>query len=92
MARWMIDCKEHSRLASESLDRPLSFWDRFSVRMHQWICPPCSQLKRQFDIIRKACRLTPQETENARGIDKDTIALPNDAIQRMKAALREHLK
>lgn len=92
MARWMINCKEHSRLASESMDRPLSLWDRVSVRMHQWICPPCNQLKKQFDAIRKACRMIPAETDETGGINKYTSAIPKDARQRMKAVLREHLK
>ncbi len=92
MSRWMINCKEHSRLTSESMDRPLSFWDRISIRIHQWICPPCSQLKKQFVAIRKACRLIPAETDEDRGINEDTIAIPKDAVQKMKSALREHLK
>lgn len=92
MARWMINCKEHSRLASQSMDRPLSFWDRLSVRMHLLICPPCNQLKKQFDAIRKACRMIPAETDETCGINQDTIAIPKDAIQKMKAALSEHLK
>lgn len=92
MARWMINCKEHSRLASESMDRRLSFWDRLSVKMHQWICPPCNQLKKQFDTIRKACRMIPAETDETQEISEDTIAIPKDAVQKMKAALGEHLK
>ena len=92
MASWMINCKEHSRLTSESMDRALSFWDRLSVRIHRWICPPCNQLRNQFDAIRKACRLVPEASDDTRGIKKDPIVMPEDACQKMKSALREHLK
>ena len=92
MARWMINCKEHSRLTSERMDHALSFWDLLSVRIHQWVCPPCNQLRHQFDAIRKACRLLPTDSDDTRGIKKDAIVMPEDASQRMKSALKEHLK
>jgi hypothetical protein len=92
MARWMINCREHSRLTSESMDHSLCFWDRLSVRIHQLICPPCNQLRQQFDAIRKACRLIPSESEDAGGGKKDVAVLPEDVCQRMKSVLRAHLK
>lgn len=88
MSRWMINCKEHSRLASRDLDRQLSFWDRFSARVHRLICPPCRQLKKQLDTIRSACKDGLAEYYT----DPDPAAgatLPEDVCRRMKAALRE---
>jgi hypothetical protein len=90
MPRWMINCEEHSRLASRDLDGPLSFWDRLSARVHRWVCPPCRQFKKQLDTIRSACKdglAEFDEDQDAAG----TTTLPEDACQRMKAALREHL-
>lgn len=92
MARWMINCREHSRLMSEGMDHPLTFWDRLSIRIHQWICPPCNRLGKQFDAIRKACRRIPAESDKEQGIEKPLPAIPEDACQRMKALLRHHLK
>jgi len=92
MTRWMINCQEHSRLTSESMDHSLCFWDRLSVRIHQWICPPCNRLRQQFNAIRMACRLIPGQSDEIRGIKKDSLVMPEDAFQRMKSALREHLK
>ena len=88
MGRWMINCKEHSKLVSENLDRPISFWGKVSVKMHELLCPACNQLKAQLEMIRKACRsteteMTPEELEKCR--------LSTDASERMKAALNKAL-
>ena len=93
MARWMINCQEHSRLTSESMDRSLSFWDRLSVRIHRWICPPCKQLRQQFEAIRKACRLYATDSEGRPSEQKgEGIVLPDNVHHKMKSVLREHLK
>jgi hypothetical protein len=94
MPRWMINCKEHSRLASLGLDQPLSFWDRLFTRVHRLICPPCRHLKKQFDSIRSACRGSLAEfgeDQEDQKVAHTADTLPEDACQRMKAALRDHL-
>jgi hypothetical protein len=92
MPRWMINCKEHSRLASLGLDQQLSFWDRLNARVHRLICPPCRHLKKQFDSIRNACRGGLAEYDEDRKAGRHTaVTLPEDACQRMKAVLRDHL-
>lgn len=92
MARWMINCQEHSRLTSESMDRSLSFWDSLSVRMHRWICPPCKRLRQQLEAIRKACRIYPANSEGRTGQKEEDTVLPDSVHHRMKSVLREHLK
>jgi DNA-directed RNA polymerase specialized sigma24 family protein len=57
-----------------------------------WICPPCSRLRHQFDAIRKACKLLPADSDDARGTKKEAIVMPEDVFQRRKSASREHLK
>ncbi|MEJ2660571.1 MAG: hypothetical protein P8Z73_07605 [Desulfobacteraceae bacterium] len=89
MPRWMINCEEHSRLASRDLDGPLSFWDRLSAGLHRWICPPCRQFKKQLDTIRTACKDGSADFDEDQGSQSAT--LPEDACRRMKAAIREHL-
>jgi hypothetical protein len=90
MSRWMINCEEHSRLASMGLDHRLPFWDRLSARMHRWICPPCRQLKKQFDAIRNACRGSLAEISEDQ-MEGDATRLPQDACRRMNAVLRDRL-
>jgi hypothetical protein len=74
------------------MDRSLSLWDRLSVRIHQWVCPPCNQIRHQFDAIRKACRMISAETEETRWTNKDSIVMPEDVNKRIKAALKEQIK
>jgi hypothetical protein len=90
MPRWMINCEEHSRLASRDLDGPLSLWDRLNARVHRLLCPPCRQFKKQLDTIRSACK----DGFSELGVDQDTTGtgatLSDDACRRMKDALRKH--
>ena len=88
MSGWMINCKEHSRLASEGMDHPLAFRERISVKIHQWICPACARVKKQFSAIRAACRLTSSDLDLDRWIDGERTVLPDEACQRMKSTLR----
>ena len=89
MPRWMINCEEHSRLASRDLDGPLSVRERLRARFHRWICPPCRQFKKQLATIRHACK------DGQADLDKDQAAegatLPEEACRRMEAAIRERL-
>jgi hypothetical protein len=86
MTRWMLNCKEFSRLVSEGFDRPLSMLDRASMAMHRLMCPPCNLLRKQIDMLRQTCRYTPSggsdETDGS-------CMLPDDARMRMKKLLRE---
>lgn len=86
MSRWMLNCKEFSALVSERLDRPLSFWDRVSIKMHRIMCPACHRIQIQLEAIRNACHCIPEE-------DTDTgeqCRLPDDARLRIKDALKKH--
>lgn len=87
MALWLINCEEYSRLSSQALDRPLSFWQRMHIRIHQWLCPPCSCVNQQFETIRKACRHSsheidlPAEVQNA-VLSEDTCLLLKTEVQK----------
>ena len=86
MARWMINCKEHSKLVSENMDRKLSIWERVSVRLHQILCPPCDLFRKQLETIREACR-TAKMTGGAS--DPEECRLPDDVQARMKKVIKE---
>ncbi len=89
MAGWMINCKEYALLVSQSLDQPMSFWDKFSIKMHQILCPACKLIRLQLDSIRTACRLTP---EGDASTDQDGNRLPDEVCEQMKAVLRNTAK
>jgi hypothetical protein len=86
MARWMINCKDYAILVSQQLDRPITFWDKVLIKLHQMICPPCNQIQKQFTSIREACRWIPCDEADA---DQEGCVLPDDARMRIKAALKD---
>ncbi len=50
----MISCKEASRLASQQLERPLTFRERVQFRLHLAICVGCRRMEKQFRFLRVA--------------------------------------
>lgn len=52
----MLNCKQTTKLLSEKQDRPLSFRERFALRLHLMMCSGCTNYDRQLEFIRKACR------------------------------------
>jgi len=51
----MINCKEASRLSSESHDRSLALGERVSLRLHLIGCKLCSRYARQLKFLSHAC-------------------------------------
>jgi hypothetical protein len=86
MTRWMLSCKEYSQLVSEELDRPLSLWDRASMAMHRLMCPPCTVIRKQIDLLREGCRYVPSDNPDE---TDERCVLPDEARQRIKTILRE---
>lgn len=86
MTRWMINCREHSILASQNMDRPLSLWERFSLWLHQIICPPCNLFRQQLNTIRAACRAAQSEDGTN---TPEACRLPDDVRERIKTAIEE---
>jgi hypothetical protein len=86
MAGWMINCREYASLLSQSLDRPMSFWEKVSIKLHQIICPACKHIQTQFDDIRLACRFTPDDDAPA---GADGKRLSEEVCEQMRSALRK---
>ncbi len=51
----MLSCKKVAQLASESLDRSLTFQERLSMRFHLLACKLCSRYVRQLKFLKRAC-------------------------------------
>lgn len=51
----MINCKEASRLSSESQDRSLTLRERVSLRLHLIGCKLCSRYTHQLKFLSDAC-------------------------------------
>jgi hypothetical protein len=57
MGHWMINCKEFSRLACQSMDRELPLATRLSFRFHQLMCRHCARFHEQLHTLRDACHI-----------------------------------
>jgi len=51
----MKTCKDTSQLISESLDRPLSWREHMSIRMHTLFCDMCRRYARQLRFVNNTC-------------------------------------
>ena len=51
----MLNCKEVSQLASESLDRKLTLKERIGLRFHLMMCKLCTRYVRQLKFMHHAC-------------------------------------
>jgi hypothetical protein len=49
-----ITCREASRLISLGQDRDLTFGQRAALRLHLMLCDACTNVKAQFDFLRRA--------------------------------------
>jgi predicted anti-sigma-YlaC factor YlaD len=60
----LISCKVASRLISRSLDKPLSWQERLSLRFHLAICQYCREFSRQLRQLKLAAQSILQQTEH----------------------------
>ncbi len=81
----MLNCRETSKLASESMDRSLPLGTRISMRLHLMMCRFCRRYFHQIRFIREALKLTDEEY-NA-DLDSSVITLPPDARERIEESL-----
>lgn len=52
----MLNCREVTRLASESLERPLSLRERVGIWIHMRMCSGCRNFNRQVGTLRLLSR------------------------------------
>ena len=83
MHHWMFNCKEVTRMVSESLDRSLPLFQRMGIRIHLMMCKFCTRYRRQLLILRKAIRLKSIHGEEI----ELPISLPPEAKARIKRLL-----
>lgn len=53
MIAW-LKCREAAKLASQRMDRRLSFGERVSLRVHLAICDGCTNFTNQIAFLRRA--------------------------------------
>lgn len=80
----MLTCKDATTLVSRSMDGPLPWRQRFSLRMHLAMCRFCRRYERQLRFLRIASRLLGEDHASA-----DPPRLSDDAKARIAGALKD---
>jgi hypothetical protein len=83
LARITPPCRDVTRLASESMDRPILFSTRVQLQLHYWICQACAQYRRQLLALRQTMRRPVSEAHA-----KEDAQLSSAAKARLKETLR----
>ncbi len=82
----MPNCRETSRLVSESMDRKLPLFKRLVVRLHLRMCKYCHRFEQQLVKIRQISRHINQHIERL----DTSISLSDEARKRMQSAIKTH--
>jgi hypothetical protein len=80
MRHWMFNCKEVTRMVSESLDRKLPLHQRMGIRIHLLMCKFCSRYRKQLLILRESMRLYARYSYDT----ESSLTLPPEARERIK--------
>ena len=90
-SRWILwvwnhtpNCAEMSRLASVSLDQPVSVKVRVKMRLHYLICVWCKRYSKHLKFLHRAAPQLPDQLDSVTGRN-----LSDEAKQRMKKKLNE---
>ena len=75
-------CEEISRLASEKLERDLSFMEKVRLRLHLLMCSACRHYDAHITTLHKILKIKRKNTLN-------TIHLPQDKRKKIEVALKE---
>lgn len=79
----MLNCRKTSQLLSRSLDVPLPFKERLSLRLHLMMCKTCQHFARQLRFLHKvAANLEPMVLAD------DRLKLKDSARERIMRMLR----
>jgi predicted anti-sigma-YlaC factor YlaD len=81
-SRYMLSCKEASRLVSQSCDRSISLREHWALGFHLMICKFCRRFSRQLAQINRAIRRLAVQTEQ-----DESLQLAPEARQRIAVLL-----
>ncbi len=85
---FMPDCKETSRLVSESMDRQLPFFKRLMLWIHLRMCKYCQHFAQQLALLNAISRHINQQLESF----EPPISLSDEARKRIQRALQAQIK
>jgi hypothetical protein len=82
----MLNCKQTSQLISQSLDRDLSWKERFLLKLHLLICKNCTRFGQQLKALYVGLKHIGKNVEN----DVD-ITLPLESKKRIEKSMDSHI-
>jgi len=81
----MLNCRQITRLVSQSLDRKLPWYQRLAVRFHLLYCVWCRRYANQVLFLRKATKALAAEEASAARLSTEA---KEQMCQRMEQALK----
>lgn len=69
----MMMCREATHLMSLKQDRPLTFKERLSLRMHLLMCGACRECDKQFTLLHQAGKRFDSDISQDAGHDDDSL-------------------
>jgi len=61
----MMNCQQATRLISERQERPLTWSERMTLKMHVMMCSGCKNFSRQIPFLSQAMRAYAQGKDEA---------------------------
>ena len=84
----MFNCKEVTRLISDTMDREIPFHRRMGIRIHLLMCRFCARYLKQLRTIRELMHLQMINIENSQSLDD----LPPQARDRIRNVIQDKLQ
>jgi hypothetical protein len=76
----MLTCKQASQFISTSLDRPLSFRERFALKLHLLLCKYCKRFSQQVHAMCVALKTMVSSIESDNSITMPSVAKDRIAL------------
>ena len=83
----MLNCRQVTRLVSQSMDARLRWYQWLGMRIHLVYCVWCRRYASQIHFLHKACKQMDSESEAS-----PTHILSNEAKDKMRARLLEAMR
>ena len=83
----MLNCRQVTRLVSQSMDARLRWYERWGMRLHLLYCVWCRRYAAQLQFLRKASRQLDREPAV---VQADTLSA--EAKNKIRARLTEALR
>ncbi len=84
-----LPCSEVARLASLSLDRPLSRGERLALWSHLVYCKACRRYRRQILRLRETLRMLREPIESPAGLAGAELTMPTELRERLRKVIED---